>query len=83
LSFFPLKPNRCVAHAVGIMNSFITDVFERLAGEAERLSRHSGKHTLSAREVQTAARLILPGELAKHAVSEGTKAVTKYNASKA
>jgi histone H2B len=23
-------------------------------------------------------RLILPGELAKHAVSEGTKAVTKY-----
>ena len=30
------------------------------------------------REVQTAVRLLLPGELAKHAVSEGTKAVTKY-----
>uniref|UniRef100_A0A915BQ57 Histone H2B n=1 Tax=Parascaris univalens TaxID=6257 RepID=A0A915BQ57_PARUN len=27
-------------------------------------------------------RLILPGELAKHAVSEGTKAVTKYTSSK-
>ena len=26
----------------------------------------------------TAVRLLLPGELAKHAVSEGTKAVTKY-----
>ena len=26
-------------------------------------------------------RLILPGELAKHAVSEGTKAVTKYSSS--
>ena len=25
-------------------------------------------------------RLILPGELAKHAVSEGTKAVTKFEA---
>ncbi len=25
-----------------------------------------------------AVRLILPGELAKHAVSEGTKAVTKF-----
>jgi hypothetical protein len=24
-------------------------------------------------------RLLLPGELAKHAVSEGTKAVTKYS----
>ena len=29
-------------------------------------------------EIQTAVRLLLPGELAKHAVSEGTKAVTKY-----
>jgi hypothetical protein len=26
----------------------------------------------------TQVRLILPGELAKHAVSEGTKAVTKF-----
>ena len=28
-------------------------------------------------EIQTAIRLVFPGELAKHAVSEGTKAVTK------
>ena len=34
------------------------------------------KQPLSSREVQTAVRLVLPGELAKHAVSEGTKAVT-------
>ncbi|ODM86766.1 Histone H2B.3 [Orchesella cincta] len=33
-------------------------------------------------EIQTAVRLLLPGELAKHAVSEGTKAVTKYTSSK-
>jgi len=26
--------------------------------------------------------LMLPGELAKHAVSEGTKAVTKYTSTK-
>uniref|UniRef100_V5I411 Putative histone 2b n=1 Tax=Ixodes ricinus TaxID=34613 RepID=V5I411_IXORI len=31
---------------------------------------------------RTAVRLLLPGELAKHAVSEGTKAVTKYTSSK-
>ena len=35
--------------------------------------------TLSSREIQTAVRLMLPGELAKHAVSEGTKAVTKFS----
>ena len=35
-----------------------------------------------ARAVQTAVRLVLPGELSKHAVSEGTKAVTKFNQSR-
>ena len=30
------------------------------------------------RDIQTAVRLVMPGELAKHAVSEGTKAVTKF-----
>ena len=35
------------------------------------------RSTITSREIQTAVRLLLPGELAKHAVSEGTKAVTK------
>ncbi|KAI3695934.1 hypothetical protein L1987_78939 [Smallanthus sonchifolius] len=64
--------------AMGIMNSFINDIFEKLAQEASRLGRYNKKHTLSSREIQTAVRLVLPGELAKHAVSEGTKAVTKF-----
>ena len=64
--------------AMSIMNSFINDVFERVCGEASKLVRYNKKATLSSREVQTAVRLALPGELAKHAVSEGTKAVTKF-----
>ena len=36
------------------------------------------RFTITSREIQTAVRLMLPGELAKHAVSEGTKAVTKF-----
>jgi hypothetical protein len=28
--------------------------------------------------VQSAVRLVLPGEVAKHAISEGSKAVTTY-----
>ena len=63
---------------MSIMNSFINDIFERIAMEAGKLSRYSKKMTLSSREIQTSVRLILPGELAKHAVSEGTKAVTKW-----
>ena len=66
---------------MSILNSFINDIFERLALEASRLSRYNKKSTLSSREIQTAVRLLLPGELAKHAVSEGTKAVTKFTSS--
>ena len=69
--------------SMSIMNSFINDIFERLALEASRLSRYNKKSTLSSREIQTAVRLLLPGELAKHAVSEGTKAVTKFQSSTA
>ncbi|KAM7280260.1 hypothetical protein ACFE04_007394 [Oxalis oulophora] len=64
--------------AMGIMNSFINDIFEKLAGESARLARYNKKPTITSREIQTAVRLVLPGELAKHAVSEGTKAVTKF-----
>jgi histone H2B len=68
--------------SMGIMNSFVNDIFERIAGEASKLATHNSKRTISSREIQTAVRLILPGELAKHAVSEGTKAVTKFTSSK-
>jgi histone H3/H4 len=68
--------------AMSIMNSFVNDIFERIAGEASRLAQLNGRSTISSREIQTGVRLLLPGELAKHAVSEGTKAVTKYTSSK-
>ncbi|PKA48540.1 Histone H2B.6 [Apostasia shenzhenica] len=64
--------------AMSIMNSFINDIFEKLAQEASRLARYNKKPTITSREIQTSVRLVLPGELAKHAVSEGTKAVTKF-----
>uniref|UniRef100_A0AAQ6A2Y5 Histone H2B n=1 Tax=Amphiprion ocellaris TaxID=80972 RepID=A0AAQ6A2Y5_AMPOC len=67
--------------AMSIMNSFVTDIFERIAGEASRLALYNKRSTITSREIQTAVRLLLPGELAKHAVSEGTKAVTKYTSS--
>lgn len=63
--------------SMDIMNSFINDSFDKLALEASKLVRSSKKHTLSAREVQSAVKLILPGELAKHAIIEGCKALNK------
>ncbi len=65
---------------VKIVNSFINDVFERIATEAATLVRVNKKRTLGSREIQTAVRLVLPVELAKHAMAEGTKAVAKASA---
>ena len=67
---------------MSIMNSFVNDIFERIASESSKLANSNGRSTISSREIQTAVRQLLPGELAKHAVSEGTKAVTKYTSSK-
>jgi len=79
---------------MAILNSFVNDIFERIATEASSMFRfanlygkdlvlfnaelaaYSKKSTISSREIQTSVRLILPGELAKHAISEGTKSVT-------
>ena len=64
--------------AMSIVNSMMNDMFDKIASEASRLARINKKPTITSREIQTAVRLVLPGELAKHAVSEGTKAVTKF-----
>ena len=61
-----------------ILNSFANDTFEKIGREAGNLVKYGKKQTMSARDILTATKLILPGELAKHAVSEGNKALQKY-----
>lgn len=75
---------------MAILNSFVNDIFERIASEASsacrfflalgisglntlfppisELASYSKKSTISSREIQTAVRLILPGELSKVSV---------------
>ena len=64
--------------AMSILNSFVNDTFEKVASEAGKLCKYGKKQTMSARDIQSSCKLILPGELAKHAVSEGGKAMQKY-----
>ncbi|KIM53533.1 hypothetical protein SCLCIDRAFT_17905 [Scleroderma citrinum Foug A] len=63
--------------AMAILNSFVNDIFERIATEASKLAAYSKKSTILSCEIQTAVRLILPSELTKHTISEGTKSVTR------
>jgi histone H2B len=67
--------------ALEAIDAFVDELLRELARIVNELLELSRHRTLTSRDVQTAARLLLPGELAKHAVSEGTKAVVKYNAS--
>lgn len=62
------------------MDSFVSDILERIAQEAQILVKHCKRRTLTAKDVQTATRLILSGELAKHAVAKGFTAVQAFDA---
>ena len=65
-----------------IMNSFVNDILDRMLTELTNLSRKEGytkKNALGVRDVQTVVRLMLPGELNRHAISEATKAVGRYS----
>lgn len=64
--------------AMEVLNAYMNDMFERLADEAARLSNYAKIKTLSSRDIQGAVRLVLPGELGRHAIAEGAKAVTNY-----
>lgn len=51
--------------AMSITNSFVNDIFERIAAEASRSSHYNKRSTITSREIQIAVRLLLPGELDK------------------
>lgn len=67
--------------AMTIMNDMINDIFERIANEASLLAKKETAKTLMTRDVRAAVLLLIPGELGRHAVSEGDKSIIKYNAS--
>lgn len=64
------------------MNNMIVFFIDKIMRAVNKLTEQSEKQTISSKEIQTAVRLCLPGELAKHAVSEGTKAIVKFNTKK-
>jgi len=66
--------------AMTVMNGMCIDLFERIGSEAARISRYNNRKTLSSKDIQTATQLIIPGELAKHAISAGIQSVAQYNA---
>lgn len=64
--------------AMSIMNSFVRDMFEKLATEASQMLKRTKRSTLNHKDIMAATRLLLSGELSKHGISEGFKALRKF-----
>lgn len=65
--------------ALTIFNCFAVDLIERIAVEAGRLAEYGvNKRTMYANDVRTAVKLILKGELQRHSIHEGERAVRAY-----
>ncbi|KAG5671769.1 hypothetical protein PVAND_001947 [Polypedilum vanderplanki] len=64
--------------AMDIMNSFVHDIIERLVNEVSKLIGYSGRKTLLSRDMQTACKFLLSGELQVIAISEASRALNKY-----
>ncbi len=59
-----------------LTDDILTTVLKRLVESAILIKDNCKRKGLAARDIQAAVRTVIGGELSKHAVSEGTKAVT-------
>ena len=67
--------------AMEAMDNFEHDMMNQIIAEAAQLAKSEKRKTITTRDIQSAVRIVLPGELAKHAFSEGTQAVARFSAS--
>lgn len=72
-------PELGISHkSMVVLDSLCLDLFERICTEASSIARYTKKQTLSSKDVQCAVRLVLRGELSKHAMSMGIKSVNNF-----
>lgn len=65
-------------NALRMANGIAEELASRLVAGSGKVAKSAKKSTLSSRHVQAAARVMLPFELSKAAVSNGTAAVVKF-----
>lgn len=66
--------------ALFAINAILHHHIERIVYPCIYLVGYARQQTCNSRTIQTAIRLIMPNNLAKHCVSEGTKSLTKFYA---
>lgn len=63
---------------MSVMNDLVCNAFLQISEEAGRLVKMEHRDILQARDVNSAVRLILPGELAQHSNDEGSSALKHF-----
>lgn len=72
---------RISSKSMAVMDSLADDLLERIVIEATKLMRYNKRETLVARDIVSAAHIVLGGELGTHALIHVTRAVNNYEAS--
>lgn len=62
------------------LNLLILDVQQRLVDQSTKLARYQKKATLGTKHVHAAATLVMPSDLAKHAMKDASRSVSAYAA---
>merc|ERR1712228_408103 len=85
MSRYILKVLRSVApeqeitkKSMAIMDNFMMDIYDKITSQLPGLVKFRKGRTVTSADIQTATKLILPGELAVHAVSNGVNALAHY-----
>lgn len=78
-----VKPDHSIkGETVETIDRITRILVEKVMNSVNKILRNDPERkTVSARDIQAGVRLAFPGEIAKHAVSEANKAVTRFNAS--
>ena len=66
------------SRATSVLNSAALSIVGRLMGVVNSLGDSTKRSTLSWKLVESAVKIVLPGKLGEHAVTEGNKAVKRY-----
>lgn len=69
------------SQAMELISALIEDLENRVANKGFELARFQKKSTFAEAHVQTATKMVFPPDMGGCAISEGTKALTKYAAS--
>ena len=65
--------------AMGLFNSILAELFDNTMQEARNLCLFHNKQTIASKEIETAIKLLYPGELGKLAVQYGRQSLQKFS----